>query len=49
MTLIDVYLWNRFPTDAVALGVDRQFLWGPSLLISPVLDEVSYYIIILIS
>jgi hypothetical protein len=35
-TLPRVY---RFYNDEVALGVDRQFLWGGGLLISPVLDE----------
>lgn len=31
---------NRFADDMVTWEIDRQFLWGASLLISPVLDEV---------
>lgn len=29
----------RFPTDPDCQTIDRQFLWGSSLLISPVLEE----------
>lgn len=29
----------RFPTDPNSQSIDRQFLWGSSLLISPVLEE----------
>jgi alpha-glucosidase (family GH31 glycosyl hydrolase) len=32
-------LWHEFPLDAATYGIDRQFLWGSGLLISPVLDE----------
>lgn len=32
-------LWVNFPTDPLALAVDRQFMLGPGLLISPVLEE----------
>lgn len=32
-------LVNEFPTDSTAREIDRQFLWGSSLLISPVLEE----------
>jgi alpha-glucosidase len=32
-------IWHEFPTDAQAVGIDRQFFWGSGLLISPVLDE----------
>lgn len=32
-------LWHEFPTDPVASGIDRQFLWGSGLLVSPVLNE----------
>ena len=32
---------SRYPKDARALETDRQFMWGPALLISPVLTEVS--------
>lgn len=31
-------LWLNFPEDEVALTVDRQFMWGDKILISPVLD-----------
>lgn len=29
----------RFPTDPNSQTIDRQFLWGSSLLISPVLEQ----------
>jgi len=32
-------LWHEYPMDSTALSIDRQFLWGSGLLISPVLDE----------
>lgn len=31
---------RRFYTDELTWDIDRQFLWGPGLLISPVLDPV---------
>ncbi|XP_064624521.1 maltase-glucoamylase-like [Lineus longissimus] len=31
-------LHHEFPADTAALGVDRQFLWGEGLLISPILE-----------
>ena len=31
----------RFPTVTETFGIDRQFMWGPGLMISPVLEEVS--------
>lgn len=31
-------LWMNFPTDEIALTIDRQFMLGDYLLISPVLD-----------
>ena len=34
-----VLIYCRFYNDEIALGTDRQFLWGGGLLISPVLDE----------
>ncbi|KAL8616022.1 hypothetical protein ACOMHN_014984 [Nucella lapillus] len=41
-------LHHEFPTDKKALGIDRQFLWGPALLISPILEQgqtkLSYYL-----
>ncbi|XP_075760227.1 lysosomal alpha-glucosidase isoform X3 [Pelodiscus sinensis] len=40
-------LFLEFPTDPITWGVDRQFLWGAGLLITPVLEagqtEVSGY------
>jgi len=32
-------LWHEFSTDENALSVDRQFLWGSGLLVTPVLEE----------
>ena len=32
-------LWMNFPSDSKALGVDRQFMLGDYLLLSPVLDQ----------
>ncbi|XP_017317133.1 lysosomal alpha-glucosidase [Ictalurus punctatus] len=32
-------LFMEFPSDPNCLKIDRQFLWGSSLLISPVLDQ----------
>ncbi|RUS75325.1 hypothetical protein EGW08_016914 [Elysia chlorotica] len=41
-------LHHEFPTDQTALSVDRQFLWGRCLLISPILEqgqtELKYYL-----
>jgi alpha-glucosidase (family GH31 glycosyl hydrolase) len=34
-------LWMNNPSDAAALGVQSQFMWGNGLLISPVLDQGS--------
>jgi len=34
-------LWFEFPTDKSTHSIDKQFLWGKSLLISPVLEEGS--------
>ena len=38
----------RFPRDVATLGLDRQFLWGRSLLVTPVLepglDSVTGYV-----
>ena len=31
---------HRFPLDHIARAIDEQFLWGPALLISPVLKNV---------
>lgn len=32
-------LWHEFPTDPQTWNIDRQFMWGSGLLISPVLEE----------
>ncbi|XP_064607330.1 maltase-glucoamylase-like [Liolophura sinensis] len=32
-------LHHEFPRDKMALGIDRQFMWGPALLISPILEK----------
>ncbi|XP_022091523.1 maltase-glucoamylase, intestinal-like [Acanthaster planci] len=32
-------LMHEFVSDEETHGIDRQFLWGPALLITPVLDE----------
>ncbi|XP_076463033.1 putative maltase-glucoamylase 2 [Babylonia areolata] len=41
-------LHHEFPMDKKTLGIDRQFLWGPALLISPILEkgqtELQYYL-----
>ena len=31
----------RFPSDLAARDIDDQFMWGPALLVSPVLRPVS--------
>uniref|UniRef100_A0A8B9T872 P-type domain-containing protein n=1 Tax=Anas platyrhynchos TaxID=8839 RepID=A0A8B9T872_ANAPL len=33
---------HEFYSDEATWSVDRQFLWGPGLLISPVLDQVGF-------
>lgn len=37
-------LTYRFPDDPNTLDIDRQFMLGPSILVSPVLEEVSIWI-----
>lgn len=32
-------LWVNFPSDATAVSIDRQFMVGSAVLISPVLDQ----------
>lgn len=32
-------LWHEYPTDTNARGIDRQFLWGSGVYITPVLEE----------
>ena len=33
----------RFPKDKNTYGIDKQFMWGHALLISPVLLQVRQY------
>ncbi|XP_064476914.1 maltase-glucoamylase-like isoform X2 [Ornithodoros turicata] len=41
-------LLNEFPKDEKTYDIDRQFMWGGSLLISPILEEgqkeITYYL-----
>ena len=32
-------LWYKFPKDAATFGIDTQFFYGPSVLVSPVTEE----------
>ncbi len=32
-------LWDEFTSDRTTWDIDRQFLWGSGLLITPVLDQ----------
>jgi alpha-glucosidase (family GH31 glycosyl hydrolase) len=31
-------LWMNFPTDSTTLSIEKQFMWGNGILLSPVLD-----------
>ena len=33
-------LWHEFPRDPATRAIDTQFLWGQTLLVSPVLEQV---------
>ena len=35
----DVSFSSRFPNDSMLYDVDRQFMLGPALVVTPVLDE----------
>lgn len=35
-------LLNEFTSDPQTYDIDRQFLWGPAFMISPVLEEATY-------
>lgn len=35
----------RFPKDVKTYGIDKQFLWGRSLLVTPVLDPGVDYVV----
>lgn len=41
----DFSLLSRFPKDARTYGIDKQFLWGKSLLVTPVLDPGVDYVV----
>jgi alpha-glucosidase len=32
-------LWFKYPTDPATFGIDLQFLFGDSILVSPVTEE----------
>jgi len=32
---------HRFSDDPMTFDIDEQFLWGPALMIAPILYEVS--------
>lgn len=34
--------FSRFPTDNETYPINSQFMWGSSLLISPILEEVMF-------
>lgn len=35
----------RFPTDEKTYGIDKQFLWGKSLMVTPVLEAGRDYVV----
>lgn len=35
---------TRFPNDVKTYGIDKQFLWGKSLIVTPVLDPGVNYV-----
>lgn len=41
-------LHHEFPSDSHTLSIDRQFMWGPALLIAPIVEEgavqLDYYL-----
>lgn len=39
-----LYVLKRFPKDVRTYGIDKQFLWGKSLLVTPVLDPGVDYV-----
>ena len=38
-TLVARSLWDEFPTDPSTWDIDRQFMWGSGLMISPVVEQ----------
>lgn len=43
MSVGPISLLSRFYKDNNTWDIDRQFLWGPGLLITPVLEEASVF------
>ena len=43
-----IFSSSRFHDDPMTLEIERQFMWGPALLISPVLEEVRNRAILLL-
>lgn len=37
--IIFIFIATRYPKDLKARSIDKQFMWGPSMLISPVLEK----------
>lgn len=44
LTVSVLYVLKRFPKDVRTYGIDKQFLWGKSLLVTPVLDPGVDYV-----
>ncbi len=44
LTVCILYVLKRFPKDVRTYGIDKQFLWGKSLLVTPVLDPGVDYV-----
>lgn len=40
-----LFVIKRFPKDVRTYGIDKQFLWGKSLLVTPVLDPGVDYVV----
>lgn len=41
---LKIFVLHRFPKDVRTYGIDKQFLWGKSLLVTPVLDPGVDYV-----
>jgi len=41
LTNENIVSFNRFPRDPQTYAIDRQFMWGDGLMISPVLAKAS--------
>jgi hypothetical protein len=44
LTNENIVSFNRFPKDPQTYAIDRQFMWGDGLMISPVLAKASLYL-----